>query len=625
MTCELPDILNFVTATPPFHEAPHEAAQALVQTAEVLYVRKGQPVIEAGMSNEFLYMVRSGAVELYEGGSVIAARLDEGSFFAYPSLLRKHKTRNSVEAVEDTLLYRFSGARFLEVYEQHLEVARFFASAEADRLHSAVMSLGTEGIGGSSARAMDTPIKSLIAREPVTAHANITCGDGAQKMTTAGVSTLLIMDEKDELVGIVSDKDIRGRLVAAGKSFSLPLADIMTPNPISFSEDYSIIDALIAMMEGHFRHAPVLNANGALVGLVSGTDLMHHLATSGVQTVRAIMAAKSVEELAGHVKYQRRMIVDLRQQGLSAVRIAAMISATGRAIHRRTFELAVMQHGEPPVPVCFTVFGSLARSEQTAVSDQDNGFILSDTYNETSHGSYFRALAKTVSDTLNDCGYVYCGGDIMATNDKWRQPLSGWKAHFRNWTSTPDPKAVMHSSIFFDMAFIAGDPSLANDLKAYVLSQTMNNGIFLAHMTENALKSKTPLGFFRQFVVSRHGQEDHTFDIKKEGMVPIQDLARVHALCHGVEALSTQERFRSLASEGHTNALDSKELSDAFAFLMEVRLAHQAAQLDKEEDPTNFINPQNLTRFEREHMRAAFKLIQVHQEGLSRRFAGGLY
>lgn len=625
MTCELPDIMNFVVATPPFSEAPAEAAKALVQTAEVLYVREGQPVIEAETRNDHLYMVRSGAVELYEGGSVFAARLDEGSYFAYPSLLRQQETRNSVKAVEDSLLYRFSGSQFLDVYKRYPAIAQFFASAEADRLHGAVMSLGREDNRRSSSRALDTPIKSLIAREPVTAQASMTSGDGARRMTEAGVSTLLIMDDTDDLVGIVSDKDIRGRLVAAGKSSSLPLADIMTPNPTCFSEDYSIIDALIAMMEGHFRHAPVLNTGGALIGLVSGTDLMHHLATSGVQTVRAIMAAKSVEELAGHVKYQRRMIVDLRQQGLSAVRIAAMISATGRAIHRRTFELAVMHQGAPPVPVCFSVFGSLARSEQTAVSDQDNGFILSNDFDEASHGEYFKALATTIADTLNDCGYVYCGGDIMATNDKWRQTLDGWKAHFREWTSTPDAKAVMHSSIFFDMAFVAGDPSLANDLRAYVREQTMNNGIFLAHMTENALKSKTPLGFFRQFVVSRHGKEDHTFDIKKEGMVPIQDLVRVHALAHGLEALSTQERFASLASQGQMNALDSKELSDAFAFLMDVRLAHQAAQLDNKEEPTNFINPQTLTRFEREHLRAAFKLIQVHQESLSRRFAGGLY
>jgi CBS domain-containing protein len=277
------------------------------------------------------------------------------------------------------------------------------------------------------------------------------------------------------------------------------------------------------------------------------------------------------------------------------------------------------------VPYAWIVAGSLARNEQAAHSDQDNGLILSDDYDADQHGAYFEQLSRSIADGLNACGYVYCPGEVMAINPKWRQPVNVWKQYFDQWIQHPQPKALMYTSIFFDLRCVYGEKPLLKGLQAYVLEQTRGNTIFLAHMAANALQYHPPLGLFRNFVLEKAGAEEKALDMKKRGVMPVIDLARVYALSAGLSALNTQERLEAAAKAGVLSSRGMADLRDAFEFINTVRLQHQAYQIENGERPDNYVPPEQLSALERKHLKDAFEVVSDIQEAMGQRYQSGVF
>jgi CBS domain-containing protein len=357
-----------------------------------------------------------------------------------------------------------------------------------------------------------------------------------------------------------------------------------------------------------------------VIGMVTATDLLQRHSTSAVHLVGDVYKRNTVEEMAEISATVPELLVNLVSSGATAQSAGHIITAVGEAITCRLLQLGEEQFGPPPIPYAWIVCGSQARNEQTAHSDQDNGIILDDSYDEASHGEYFVQLANFVCDGLNACGYVYCPGDIMAKTDKWRQPLAKWKGYFRNWIDEPEPKALMHASIFFDMRCLYGQSELFEELHAYQLQKSSGNRIFLAFMAGNALQHTPPLGFFRNFVLEKGGEHDHTLNLKHNGVVPIIDLARVYALAGGSPAVNTYDRLRAALHSREISHGSAEDLLDAFEFISHVRLENQARQVRAGGTANNFVSPQELSHFERNHLKDAFSVVRTLQQTLAQRY-----
>jgi CBS domain-containing protein len=219
-----------------------------------------------------------------------------------------------------------------------------------------------------------------------------------------------------------------------------------------------------------------------------------------------------------------------------------------------------------------------------------------------------------VSDGLAQCGFIYCPGDIMATNNKWRQTQKKWQQYFAKWIDQPNPKALLNSSVFFDLSTIYGDASLLEKVRQQMLDKTKNNSLFIAHMSANALRSKPPLGFFRDFVLIQDGKHKATLDLKHYGIAPIVDLARIYALSEGVSAVNTIERLQRCSGSKSLTKASAANLRDAYEFLTSVRLEHQGKLLRKEYPVDNYIDPKQISKLEREHLKDAFKVIKSMQD-----------
>jgi CBS domain-containing protein len=220
---------------------------------------------------------------------------------------------------------------------------------------------------------------------------------------------------------------------------------------------------------------------------------------------------------------------------------------------------------------------------------------------------------------------VYCPGDVMAMNPKWRQPLRIWKKYFVTWIQRPDPMALMLSSVFFDLRPLYDPEGLFEEIHDTVLAHSKTNRIFIAYMAANALKHRPPLGFFRNFVLIHGGDHNHTFDIKHRGIVPIIDLARVYALSEGIEETNTAERLRAAAEAKAVSKDGAANLIGALELIGTLRMRHQARQLRRGERADNFLSPDELSPMERGHMKDAFVLINTMQESLGQRYQAGRF
>ncbi len=278
--------------------------------------------------------------------------------------------------------------------------------------------------------------------------------------------------------------------------------------------------------------------------------------------------------------------------------------------------MAEQRLGSPPAPYVWAACGSQGRQEQTGVSDQDNCLILDDSYDEAAHGAYFTELAKFISDGLDECGYFYCPGEMMATNPEWRQPVKRWHSYFRDWIDNPGPKAQMLASVMFDLRPIHGKISLFTDLQNATLERARKNSIFVAHLLSNALTHTPPIGFFGTFSLEG-GEHRGTINLKQNGVVPIVDIARVYALVAAITEVNTHRRLEEGRSASVMSESGAADLLAAFEFIAMTRLRHQARQIRAGKKPDNFMAPKEISHLERDQLKKAFKVVTTIQSALS--------
>jgi CBS domain-containing protein len=619
MSIEITEIAEFLKGTTAFQCLSDAQRGELSRHIEVRYVRNGQAVISAGDHNEHLFLVRSGSVELRLAGEELTARLATGSAFAYPSLLRGGEVHNTTTALEDTLLYAIPAERFHKLRSENRAFKEFFAKDETARISFALK----QRQEAARFQFDQYEVGKLVGRSaPVSCPSNTSIHDAVQLMAKSDVSTLAICDE-GRLAGIFTDKDLRSRVVAASHSLSEPIARVMTSSPQTLSLNASASEAMALMTSGGFRHIPLTDQDGALIGILSATDILAAIGNNAIDTGMMIAKARNAKELVDAASHISESFAAMVGSGLHAAQAMRFTSALGEATHRRAIELAEKDLGEPPCPFAFVVFGSLAREEQLVGSDQDNGFVISDKASEADL-AYFEELGTRVSDILNDCGFVYCKGGIMAKNAEQRRTLSGWRQRYDDWIARPNEDRILRATIFFDMRHVYGDAELTRALHRDTLDQFKDSPLFVSYLARDALRTQVPLGFFRNLVLETAEDGQKVFNAKRQAIMPIVDIARTHALAAGIGEVGTIERLHALVNVGKIHKGDAQSLEDAMLLVNEMRIAHQARQIAAGKAPDNLIAPSDLSPLERDYLKDAFAIVRQALDGLRRNFAGGI-
>lgn len=617
---ELAEVRDFLAHVPPFDALPRGDLDKVVRQLTVRYFRRGTDIIAIGRDNHALYVVRSGAVDIFDDQGNLADRGDEGTCFGSITLVEGNPSTFDVTAIEDTLCLVLPERDFHALRAGHAEFARFFDNQRAARMRGAN---ATWNLAPATEPILRTRVGDLLRHTPITAPVTATIREAAGTMTERSVSCLLLMDHDDggspRLAGILTDRDLRRRVVAAGADLDAPVSTVMTPDPVTGSADAMAFEALLEMSERAIHHLPVVR-DGQPLGVITTTDFMRLQQANPVYLAADAAKQTTVAGVAGVAARIPRVIEALARQEASADDIGRIVTAAGDALERRLLTLAEEHLGPPPVPYCWVALGSRARLEQALGSDQDNALILSDDA-RPEHADYFRDLANFVVDGLVTCGYPRCPGDVMATNDRWRVSVGQWKAYVRQWLQAPTPEAVLQASIFFDMRPVHGDRGLYARVEKTVRKTAPGSARFLAILATEAVEHEPPLGFFRGLVLEG-GQHADTLDIKKGGVAPVVKLARVYALRLGSTAVNTQARITAAADAGLLSAERAQDLRDAFEWVSYVRVRHQADLVRAGHEPDNYVDPRELSSFDQRHLREAFAVIRSAQSSLGS--AGGL-
>jgi len=458
-------------------------------------------------------------------------------------------------------------------------------NAERERLLSELQqSLGSlnQSVRGVARKTVTCPLATPIEK--------------AAKLMTAAASSCILVESGGELLGVVTDHDLRARVIAGANTADEPVSRIMSSPLISVPETALLFEAVLLMQENNIRHLAVKTAAGKVGSVIDEKELLALKWYSPAVLMEEFAKAATPEEVIAVRGRLPRLVRTLSDSGADSAGVTRLISAAADAATARFIALAAAALGPAPAPFAFMALGSQARSEQTLATDQDNAIVYADpTGDAKAAADYFQTLGQKVCGWLNEAGYPYCKGAAMANNPKWCRPLSAWKNYFTEWAGLTDPQALLDINVFFDFRCVAGDRGLEAELREHVRAAVKGRKIFFLNLANNALLFKVPVGFRGAVTVEDEGENRGTFDIKQLVRV-ITDFARIYALRGDVAAVPTINRLAALAEANVLERAEKESFTQAFETLTRLRLKRQAALAGAGRAPDNRINPGELSQ-----------------------------
>jgi CBS domain-containing protein len=600
---------SFLVRFPPFDALEPEALERVGAATETEYFPRGTTILhQGGPPSSFLYVVRTGGVELL-GDEVVIDLLEEGEMFGHPSLVAGLPPTVSVRAFEDTQCYLIDRKVAEEVIGTRSGI-EFLARGLARRSRQVALAAETDRIARPPVR-----LSTLLHREAIACAPTVSVRDAAETMAREAISSILIRG--DDVLGIVTDRDLRTRIIAEGRDLSVPVSQVMTTPVIKVRDDAMVDEALRLMLEHGIHHLPVTGADGRVTGVVSDTDLIGLERTVPFTFLRNLDRAETTDEVVARMSELPAVVMPLVEMETDPVDIGHLIASAIDATTRRLIHVAMAELGDPPGPWAWLALGSEARHEQSLVTDQDHALVFAapDVPKEEAD-AYFERLARRVTDGLAEAGIPRCRGGIMAESAAWRADRGTWVRTFREQLALSDIGGTAFSNIALDYRRVAG----ALDIEAtidQVVREAAAQGWLVRKLASSALDLRPPTGFFRGFIVGWDGSRAGTLDVKHGGVTPITSLARTFAVASGVASNRTIDRLRIAASLGAVDPDLAVGLEEAFRLLWRIRLRHQVSQLRGSDPMDDQVDPRLLGPLTRRSLREAFRLITAGQRVLS--------
>jgi CBS domain-containing protein len=606
----LHDIAEFLRRHPPLDALDEETLTAVAASAEIEFHAAGTAIIESEeATSEFVYVVRRGWVELVTGDRLMDV-LGEGEMFGFLSLLRGGPLGFVARAAEDTLVYRIPAAAVAPVFERPA-AARFVARSMSRR----VRLLGDrerEPVLSPAGR----PVRELIRAAPLVCEPATTVQDAARRMVDAGV-TCAVVDLGDQL-GIVTDRDIRERVVAAGSAPDTPLSEVMSAPAWTVAGDRTGTDALLEMLDHGVRHLPVLDAGRRLIGVLDDVDLMASERRAPFRLRSEIARSPDAAAVARAASELPETVIALHDAEMPVAAISRAIASVHDSATRRLIDLAHADLGPPPVPYTWLATGSFGRFEPFPSSDVDSALAWDGPDDDAELRGWMHKLAEHVLADLSAGGFEADAKGAVASNPLFARSIEAWEEAARTWVQNPDrDRGLMLLCVAVESDPVWGITTAAERLSA-AFARSPDRGLLLRRLARTALAVRPPTGFRRHRVLLWSG-ERKLLDIKKAGLLPIESLARWSGLAAGVGAATTRARIEASESAGTLSREDAAVLRDVFELVCELRMEHQVDQLRRGEAPDNLIDPSGLMPLTRTALKDAFRAVARIQRVVGQR------
>ncbi|MCX8085147.1 MAG: DUF294 nucleotidyltransferase-like domain-containing protein [Calditerrivibrio sp.] len=586
-----------------------------------MLVTQGQPV------EKCIRFVLDGSAKVFvisdTGDEVVVDYRCQGDIIGLLSIATEGGSLVNVVVVDDLTCYELSKDDLYELFSKNYRFLDSFLNIYVKKYLRKVSAEFKENAlyYGSIDRLFFTSLISyLVVSDYPSVSKDTSILEAARMMMEKNYSAAIVL-ENGTALGIITDKDLRKKVVAKGLDYNTPVSSVMSSPVFTVESDITCFEAIVKMVSLGVHHL-VVTDNSKILGVVDSESLMNLQSSSPLSFAREIELQESVDRLSELSDKIINVSATMYRNGFRAENITKIVSELNDRVLRRIIEIGIKIIGEPPVRFCWLAMGSEGRKEQTFRTDQDNGIIFEDVDDTRKKEvvAYFKSLAEFVNDALIKCGFPPCPGNYMARNPEWCQPISTWKRYFEKFFAMPTTDAVLKGQIIFDFRGVYGDKNLSLELRNFI-NNLKNRSLFINFMAKGLVNYGSPLTFFGSFVTEKDDNGDETFDIKKKVLAPLVGIIRLFAIEEGLMSLSTLERINDLVRIRHKVIIEYyREIEQSFNFLLDIRMRNQIYQYISGLEVTNNIKVQSLSSIESRNLKLACQLLDKLHDVLKRRY-----
>ena len=618
------DKAAFLGSIDPFCGLDATALAAICDTMEWKRFDPGESLQKEGSPGQLFYIVKDGLARIFmekDHEEKVIGFLGEGDFCGATALLSDGINPSTVVAIEQTLCLAQGKDDFAGMVRSQPRFAAYFNELiirQSKRVFTKLLATGTGAVAQTEPFLYTKRVKDLVSPVQLFLSPASTLEEAAGKLIGSGVRTAVVLDEGGHLLGTVGLKELVEASLIRGKDRREAVGPIVRQDTSVIDGEKYFFDALHQMMK-QGRETLVAVDAGRVSGILTSLDLLKFRGREVLSLIRNIEDARSPAELNVLRQDVENVLRVLMADGALPSHACKIISELNDRIVRRAIRLSEEKRGIPPVPFAWLGLGSEGRKEQTLLTDQDNAIVFDPGgagRDPSEIEGYFKALAETVVDNLNRCGFPLCKGNIMATNPRYFGDLASWKEKTKQWINVSAERGedLVDIYTFLDFRAVYGSEPLDEALRAHIVSAFERNPAALRSLAHPIVEIPAPLGFFKNFVVEKSGRYKNTVNIKVNGLLPLTTCVKLLAFYAGVAEANTLERIRRLVERGILPVDRAEFVEQAFETFLGLKIRNNLSNLDEGRDFSNNVNPGSLTTRQKQLLKDSFLAVSEIQK-----------
>jgi CBS domain-containing protein len=625
--------INFLKKIPPFKFLRDDTLNTIASNLTLEFIPKNSLILtQDGPPSDSLRVIKKGGVKIFmsDDDEIVIDFKSEGEPFGYLSLISGDKSRTNVQAIEDTLCYQIPKEIIMQIISTEPLFGEYFMkSFFKNYLDKTYREMRSKNLLFKEGEKLlyTTPVQELALREAVTAPEQTSIRKAADIMSYHGISSIVITDFHGAPVGIVTDRDLRDKVVAKGVDSTYPVKEIMSTGLVTVEVQTKCFDALATMIKHNIHHL-LVTESGSLKGVVTNHDFMLLQGTSPLSLLKSIERQSNVEELLSVYKKIDQMTSLLLKENVKAGHILEIITELHDRLLHKIIQLSHSHIGEPPFPFAFFVYGSEGRKEQTfqaifrcAIMYEDkNTYSLKKDIEE-----YCKKLLSHLKGIFNEYNFPMFDTHPLGENIPMYGDITEWERNLLRALRSPEPSLVSTAKKLLDARSVYGDEMVITSFKKRMHKHILEDERYLGTFIEHGIRHKSPIGFFKKFLVDESGEHLEQFNIKQKGILQIVDSLRALAVVHNIHETSTSERLNMLSKRTDILSDISIDIAAAFEFLLQMRLQNQLMKKDQGLEMDDLIEPENLSMLEKKTAKEIFQIIPVLQGKVETYFKEQMY
>ncbi len=274
-------IADFLSQSYPFDMLTDVERLALAQAATTqVFPKDTQLLAQDGQPSDYLYVIKQGSVQMSVRAEtdqdVIIDVRGTGESFGLASMIRGTYTLMDIITTEDTLCYLFPKPLVTNLLQQNAAFGETLLQTSMQRYLERSLQhfrYADRRRITSDRLLLTRPARSLIKRPIVSCPPGASIQHAATVMHTEHVSSIIVVDGDGHSRGIVTDRDLRSKVIAVGLDVQRPVSAIMASPVIAVDGGDPALEALLRMLNRMIHHLLIVDQDQA-IGVITSSDLI---------------------------------------------------------------------------------------------------------------------------------------------------------------------------------------------------------------------------------------------------------------------------------------------------------------------------------------------------------------